>query len=141
MAYSKYVPAHYAHSKWMFGRGRKTTFPPVDGPLGWASEMQHLYAMRIRDAIAQKGWTVVVYAEKAGCTADHMFKLLRGEAILKLEDIALADQLLGPVSEFARAGPPRTPTAEEEILLNAAEQIRSGSPAPWRPQKFPPKRT
>ena len=140
MADSRYVPAHYAKSRLMFGRGRKATFPPVDGPRGWASEMQHLYAMRIRDGIAQKGWTVVVYAEKAGCTADHMYKLLRGEAILKLEDIALADQLLGQVSEFARAGTPPIPTEEEEIVLKAAENIRFGSPAPWSPQKLRRKR-
>lgn len=134
MGVPKYVPAKFAVPKRMFGRARYVKFLDRDmvgpDPRAWASELQHLYAMRIRDSIAAKKWTIAEYAEKANVTADHMHKLLRGEAILKLEDIATADLLIGSVSEFSRQGTPKEPTEDEEVTLKAAEHVRLGRLAP-----------
>ena len=134
MAKARYVPAQFATMRRMFGRRRDVAFREVGTPQkdaqAWASDLQHRYAMRIRDAIFKKGWTVVQYAEAADVTADHMHKLLRGEAILKLEDMAMADLLVGGVSEFARQGKLPEPTEAEEVKLRAAEQLRLGRLAP-----------
>jgi hypothetical protein len=42
------------------------------------------------------------YARVSGTNYDRLLKLLRGEIVLRLEDIAMADLIVGTVSEIAR---------------------------------------
>lgn len=134
MAEPKYRPAAFATAHRLFGRSRDVEFPAGKGlkhnSRVLASDMQHHYAMRIRDSIIRKGWTVAQYAGAANVTADHMHKLLRGEAILKLEDIAMADLLVGDVSEFARQGELPDLTVAEATKLHIAEHLRMGRLGP-----------
>ncbi|TFC99189.1 hypothetical protein E3T25_16110 [Cryobacterium sandaracinum] len=74
-----------------------------------AAQMQHYYAMRIRRAIAEgtqvkgRGMTRSrVYAQMAGISYDRLVKMLRGEVIMRLEDVAAADRMLGDISGFTR---------------------------------------
>lgn len=97
-----------------------------------AAKFQHMYVIRIRhrakeirqaqrEAQARSGDTAAVkvdplgdLANQLGCSRTRLLACLRGEAIMRLEDIAAADLVLGGgISEFARnaerntAGPGR----------------------------------
>lgn len=83
--------------------------------------MQHLYAIRIRDRINVQGWSIGEYAGKAGTSYDRMLKILRGTALLRLEDIAVADLLVGEVSEFAVEGARQLSAATPAASVGSAD--------------------
>lgn len=93
-----------------------------------AAQMQHYYAMRIRAAIADgtqvKGRGLSrtkVYAQMAGIGYDRLVKMLRGEVIMRLEDVAAADRLLGGISGFTRIETPTDSTDRFAATLPAAD--------------------
>ena len=49
--------------------------------------------------MAIKKLSGTAYARKTGTSYDRLMKVLRGEAIMRLEDIAAADLILGQISE------------------------------------------
>ena len=55
-----------------------------------AARLQHHYAVRIRREARNRYGSVSRYAETIGQTADRLGKILRGEAVMQLEDIAAA---------------------------------------------------
>lgn len=67
-----------------------------------AAQFQHNYVLRIRAGLKHEDVTLKEYATIAGTSYDRLVKVLRGAVILRLEDIAMADEVLVPVSEFAR---------------------------------------
>lgn len=119
-----------------FGRHAPVTWKPVEGTreLGRsrASWIQHEFAIRIRDGIARKGWTVEQYATLAGTSYDRMAKVLRGAAILRLEDIGVADMLLGEIisfaAELASQSAPGGPEVEPELAVQVVKQDLKGGP-------------
>lgn len=68
-----------------------------------AAQLQHEYAIRIRVGIERAGSSLKAYASDAGMSYDRAGKMLRGEVVMRLEDIAMADVVLGGISELARA--------------------------------------
>ena len=66
-----------------------------------AARLQHAYAVVIRRSARSKFKTVGAYAEICGASYDRMAKILRGEAIMRLEDIAQAHRILGSVHQEA----------------------------------------
>lgn len=60
-----------------------------------ASKLQHALAVRIRRRLREKGYTIRTYAERAGISYDRMAKVYRGEAVMRLEDLADAELILG----------------------------------------------
>lgn len=95
-----------------------------------AAQMQHVYAVRIRQRAklldkqakeANKSTTIsgevangtAVAPEKAlrrlalktGASYPRLLRALRGEVVLRLDDIAWADVVLGQISEFAQPKP------------------------------------
>ena len=88
-----------------FGRHRYVEWRNAEGVSATAklraAKMQHHYAIRMRDEIHRRGWSIKEYAKEAATSYDRMLKLLRGDTILRLEDIAMADLLVGNVSEFS----------------------------------------
>lgn len=65
-----------------------------------ASKWQHAYAFRIRGRIKATGSNLKTYARDAGTSYDRLGKLLRGVVPMRLDDIAVADILLGEISEI-----------------------------------------
>ena len=66
-----------------------------------AAQYQHRYARRIRARMNAKNHNAKSYAAVAGLRYDRLVKVLRGHAIMRLEDIAAADSILGHISEFS----------------------------------------
>lgn len=72
-----------------------------------AAQMQHDWSMRIRKALRAKKVTLKQYAalpENPGY--DRTVKMLRGDVIMRLEDVALAQVVLGAVLVRADPSPP-----------------------------------
>lgn len=65
-----------------------------------AARIQHLYAVRIRARLEATGTALKSYAVRSRVSYDRTSKMLRGEVVMRLEDIAIADVLLGEVSEW-----------------------------------------
>lgn len=70
-----------------------------------AAQLQHRYAVRINNRLRELGKSVRDYSEMAGVGYDRMTKVLRGEAVMRLEDVTDAERLLGKIlSESDAAG-------------------------------------
>lgn len=105
MTDSRYVPRNLSEESIGFGRAEalrwKSSDSIVESNRIQAARVQHFYALRIRKRIADQLMTPKQYALKAGISYDRLMKILRGEMIMRLEDIAAADLILGEVSEIA----------------------------------------
>ena len=66
-----------------------------------AARLQHMYAVAIRSKARARFKTVRAYADTCGVSYDRMAKVLRGEAIMRLEDIAQAERILGGIHRDA----------------------------------------
>ena len=118
---SKYAPRDSTFEPQGFGRVEqirwKTGTLPTEKARAGAAQMQHVYALRIRQRIDARNWSAAQYAQLAGTSYDRLMKLLRGEIILRLEDIAMADLLVGEVSDGAIA---LAATTRDEQAADAA---------------------
>ncbi|GGI00151.1 hypothetical protein GCM10007170_36630 [Arthrobacter liuii] len=61
------------------------------------ARLQHALAVKITGTLRGMRYNVRSYAKLAGVSYDRMAKVLRGEALMRLEDIADAERLLGLV--------------------------------------------
>lgn len=59
-----------------------------------ASIHQHGQIVRLRRGLKELGISTAEYATKAGSSYDRMAKMLRGVAVMHLEDVAMADLLV-----------------------------------------------
>lgn len=84
-----------------------------------AARLQHAFAVKITATLRDKGLNIRSYAELAGVSYDRMAKVLRGEALMRLEDVADAERLLGsivpPMLEY-RALPIPEPVGVEPLI-------------------------
>lgn len=62
-----------------------------------AARLQHEFALVIHRRLEARNESIRQYSARAGIGYDRMAKVLRGEAIMRLEDIADADRLLGGI--------------------------------------------
>lgn len=62
-----------------------------------AARWHHMYACRINKRLRERGATVAQYADMAGSGYDRLSKMLRGDVLIKLEDVAQAERLLGGI--------------------------------------------
>jgi len=60
-----------------------------------AAKYQHHYALKIRRRAQQKFGSLEGYAEACGVPADRLVKVMRGEAIMRIEDLVRAERVLG----------------------------------------------
>ena len=107
MSDPRFTPRRYTTDPDLFGKARV---------IGWQSElrsvheqdrlaaaqMQHHYAFEIRRRAREKYKSMNQYAQTCGVSYDRLAKVLRGDAIMRLEDIAQAERLLG---KFIERGP------------------------------------
>ena len=59
-----------------------------------AAMLQHDWSKTIRRRLGEERMSLKVFAGRAGMSYDRATKILRGEAIMRLEDIAAAELLL-----------------------------------------------
>lgn len=85
----------------MANPGWKALGPEVSEAALRAAKMQHHCAVQIRERMKEKKLTLKAYARATGSSYDRIGKMLRGEVIMRLEDIAIADIVLDEVSDFA----------------------------------------
>lgn len=62
-----------------------------------AARLQHTLALTITGRLRERGYSIRTYADLAGVGYDRMAKVLRGEALMRLEDVSDAERLLGAV--------------------------------------------
>ena len=89
-----------------------------------AAKLQHHYVLRIRQRLRVAGTTMKSFAADAGIGYDRLVKVLRGAAILRLEDLAMADVLIGEVSEFAVRDARHAAMITARADLNATQRAR-----------------
>ncbi|MGJ9413965.1 helix-turn-helix domain-containing protein [Aeromicrobium sp. CF4.19] len=66
-----------------------------------AARIQHAYAFVIKQRIKKAYESQAEYARTAGSSQERLSNVLRGAAIMRLEDMALAHRLLGGVHQEA----------------------------------------
>lgn len=102
MANSRYVPRWFAFDDQLFGKERAIKWKP-DTNLGdleldqrRAAQMQHNVAFAIRAALGQSAryHSMADYARAADVSERRMTDLLRGDVVMRLEDIATAERVL-----------------------------------------------
>lgn len=85
----------------LFGKARKIDWMEAHTKLEEsrieAARLQHVFAIKITDRLRDQGGTIRGYAELADIGYDRMAKVLRGEAVMRLEDVSDAERLLGGI--------------------------------------------
>lgn len=99
-----------------------------------AARLQNLYSFRIRKELKSRNRSLKQYAAQAGVSYDRMAKVIRGDAVMRLEDIAAADHLLAPISELARSEAVARILAKEAGAK--ARQLRDQADARARREKL-----
>ena len=64
-----------------------------------AAQLQHAYAYRIRERLADHERNVAYLAHRIGANEQRWRRVLAGQVLMRLEDVALAQALLGEVSD------------------------------------------
>jgi hypothetical protein len=103
----RYVPRAYCAEPHLFGRATTVRWIDVaeeDRHRLRSAQLQHLYAVRIRDRIRLADRNLKDYAASVDCPYDRMSKILRGALPMRLDDIAAADIELGGISELDAPG-------------------------------------
>ena len=128
----RYCPRDFCAEPESFGYARTVRWIPQaderSKALCIAAQMQHVYAVRIRqrakfldqqakDAAKARmqssdvsaegesgvpGKALKLLAEKTGTSYPRLLRALRGEVVLRFDDIAWADLVLGQISEFTQ---------------------------------------
>jgi hypothetical protein len=130
MTDSRYVPRDLSDEPAGFGRAAILKWKSSDSIGGAAriraANIQHFYTIRIRKRITDELMTAKQFAAKSGISYDRLMKVLRGEMIMRLEDIAAADLILGEVSELAIRDANRRRQIEREATRSDRAEAPSG---------------
>jgi len=99
MSDPRYRPRRYTSEPFAFGKAATIAWLPV--PLGsedqhLAAQMQHFYARAIATEAKRRYGSLKGYALAVSVDYQRLTKILRGEAVMRLEDIASARLHLGP---------------------------------------------
>ena len=100
MSSPRFKPCDFSIEPDAYGRARSVEWVTVDDA-GQdrlrAARMQHEYAYVIRMRALNEYGSIKHYAQVAGIDYQRITQVLRGRQIMRLEDIALADRVLGNV--------------------------------------------
>ncbi|KGJ76927.1 hypothetical protein GY21_08780 [Cryobacterium roopkundense] len=101
MSNPRYRPRAYAQIPVEFGKYEEISWLApanvAEQDRLWAARWHHLYACRINKRLRESGQTVAQYAEMTGSRYDRLSKMLRGDVLIKFEDVAQAERLLGRI--------------------------------------------
>lgn len=101
MTVKRYEPRSFAVDFHDFGSVRKIRWKAEDSLSGeeldylLASQLQHTYAVKINEQITNLHGTVREYAKVAGHNYQRLGRMLRGEIVMRLDDISNAERQLG----------------------------------------------
>ncbi|WP_166791318.1 hypothetical protein [Cryobacterium sp. Hh7] len=130
MSAPRYVPRDLCAEPGSFGKAREVRWLPAtderSAALGRAARLQHMYAVRIRVRAKEITKGIVApdptgplaarpgadahaplktLANKSGSSYARLLRCLRGEIVMRLDDIAWADLVLGEISDARRSAP------------------------------------
>ncbi len=98
MGKPKYVPREWAIDPELFGRSAaiewKRPTNEIELRQQYAARIQNLYATRIRARLKLRKMKLTAYAARTGKGYDRLSKVLRGEVLMRIEDVADAEYLL-----------------------------------------------
>lgn len=97
MSNPRFTPRAFSEEPDAFGVARRITWrEPTQGEVDQinAARLQHQWALAIRTSSKAQFGSVKAYAMAAQQNYDRLAKVLRGDAIMRLEDIAAAQRLL-----------------------------------------------
>ncbi len=118
----RYEPRTFTHEPGAYGRAGVLSWCAVDErdkAKLVAAKLQHEYALRIRTVACRKYGSLRGYARVAGLNYDRLSKVVRGEVLMRLEDIAMAslwlvrERAAGTESPFVDFFWPEVVTEEE----------------------------
>jgi len=93
----RFEPRAFTEEPDAFGLARRIAWrEPAQGDIDRvnAARLQHQWALAIRKSSKDQFGSVKAYATAAQQNYDRLAKVLRGDAIMRLEDIAAAQRLL-----------------------------------------------
>jgi hypothetical protein len=93
MTNPRYRPRDYCLEPELFGKRFELTWREAeerDNAQLAAAQLQHEYACFIRKWTRDNGESLTTYATRAKTKYDRLVKVLRGEAIMRLDDIGMA---------------------------------------------------
>lgn len=127
MSNPRYIPKGFAADPTEFGkRDRILWASPEDETSArqcLAAQLQHQFSYRILRRITEAGISIKSYSFMTGQTYDSTVKMLRGDAVMRLDHIATAERLLGGLFE--------TPTAPTKVTRGTdTNQPQSPPPHP-----------
>ena len=103
MSDPRYRPRSYTTEENAFGKALNIHWvTPGNRPEAvhlTAAQLQHRYAVRINRRLRDLGKSLREYSVMTGVSYDRMTKVLRGEAVMRLEDITEAQLMLGHILE------------------------------------------
>ena len=102
MSDPRYEPKDYLYGPQLgFGKNPDAEWDPTKGDEDparlLASQIQHVYAMRIRAELKSAGFTIREYAERTNQGYDRVAKFLGGRVVMNFEDVARAELELGGI--------------------------------------------
>lgn len=103
MSDPRYRPRRYTSEPAAFGKAANIQWGPVASgseDQADAAKMQHFYAKVIADEAKRQYGSIKRYARVAGVDYQRLTKILRGEAVMRFEDIASARRQLGDAIPF-----------------------------------------
>lgn len=108
MSDPRFRPRAYAEEPLGFGKVESIRWieagSDLDADRILASKLQHEYAVRINRRLKELGKSVRQYAGMTGVGYDRMTRVLRGDAVMRLEDVAQAERLLHGITTEESAG-------------------------------------
>lgn len=99
----RYVPRAYIAPGYqtLFGKTPSVPWTPQDSRTHRerleAARMQHLYAVVIRDRIKKNHSSIRAYAAAAGQDEQRLARVLRGQTVMRLDDIGTAIAVVGDI--------------------------------------------
>lgn len=99
MSNPRYTPKGFAADPTQFGKRDRILWASPENEAAarqcLASQLQHEFSYRILRRIAEAGISIKSYSSMTGQTYDSTVKMLRGDAVMRLDHIATAERLLG----------------------------------------------
>lgn len=102
MSNPRFVPKNYAIEPDAFGRARTIAWVQRvrsndERDRVEAAKLQHHFAVLIRRRAREKYRSMTAYAKHCDMPYDRLSKVMRGEVIMRFEDLAQAERILGGI--------------------------------------------
>jgi hypothetical protein len=124
MGVARFKPRSYTSEPDSFGKAAVIDWivpaDPTEQDRQWAARLQHTSAVVINRRLRDLHKTVKDYSDMTGIGYDRLTKVLRGEAVIRLEDVSQAERLLGGIVDGIREVLGQTSTTLESSRQDGA---------------------